>query len=183
MLSHAFSARITGHWPTCGSQSANFLEPRRDLGAANYCGLYSCGHFRNMPKPIFGSLWLIYDQVVRGILLAIISVLMVVPADAVRVFVVVEEPLAAQRVEGVALDPTGAPISGLTVSDCSPNWAGVLRETTTDSNGRFRFSRRQGKSIYFLRFDHPNFNPLGLRLKLDVRATQRGIVARPDIGG
>jgi hypothetical protein len=120
---------------------------------------------------------------VRGVLLAAISLLAVAPAVAVRTFVVIEDPFVAQRVDGVVLDSTDSPISGMTVSDCSPKWIKVLRETTTDSNGRFHFSRLQGKSTYFLRFDHPLWNPLGLRLKLDRRAPQPGIVARPEIGG
>jgi hypothetical protein len=94
-----------------------------------------------------------------------------------------EEPLPAQRVEGVVLDPVDEPIPDMTVSDCTPEWAAVLRTTTTDSKGRFRLSRQPGKSVYYLRFDHRLFNPLGLKLKLDKNAPQRGIIARPHIGG
>lgn len=105
------------------------------------------------------------------------------PANAVRELVVLEELQPAQRVEGVVLDPSGAPIADATVTDYSRDWAGVLRSTTTDSKGRFRFSRQHGKKIYFLRLDHPSFNPLQLRLKLEKNAPQRGITARPQIGG
>jgi hypothetical protein len=59
----------------------------------------------------------------------------------------------------------------------------VLRSTRTDEQGRFHFSRKLGKSMYYLRFDDPLWNPLGLKLKVDEHAPQRGIVAKPQIGG
>jgi hypothetical protein len=115
--------------------------------------------------------------------IAIVSAFFATSASAVREFVILDEPLPAQRVEGVVLDPGGAPIPDMTVSDCAPEWAAVLRSTTTDSKGHFRLSREHGKSVYYLRFDHRLFNPLGLRLTLDKNASERGITARPHIGG
>jgi len=109
--------------------------------------------------------------------------LLVVSAGAVREFVVLDEPQPAQRVEGVVLDPSESPIPEMTVTDRDSKWAVVLRSTKTDSQGRFHFSRELGKSIYYLRFDGRGWNPLGLKLKLDKRARQGGIVARPEIGG
>ena len=104
-------------------------------------------------------------------------------ARAVREFVVIDEPQRAQRVEGVVLDPSGAPIAFMKVSDCSQKWEPVLRTTLTDRSGRFRLSRHPGKTVYYLRFDHPLWNPLGLTLKLDKKAPQRGITALPEVGG
>ena len=71
----------------------------------------------------------------------------------------------------------------MTVTDRTEEWVAVLRSTTTDSKGHFRFSQQGGKSIYYLRFDSASFNPLQLRLKLDKNAPQRAITARPEIGG
>jgi hypothetical protein len=71
----------------------------------------------------------------------------------------------------------------MTVTDRTEGWVAVLRSTTTDDTGHFRFSRQRGKSVYYLYFHHPSFNELELRLKLDKHATQRGITARPHIGG
>jgi hypothetical protein len=102
---------------------------------------------------------------------------------AVRELVILEELQPAQQVEGVVLDPSGAPIAGMTVTDRTEGWVAVLRTTTTDSKGRFRFSQERGKSVYYLRFDHALFNPLQLRLKVDKSATQRAITAKPQIGG
>lgn len=101
---------------------------------------------------------------------------------AVREILQIETPQPAQQVEGVVLDPSGAPISDLTVADCTANWAAVLRSTKTDSKGHFHFSRQSGKKLYYLRFDHPMFNPLELKLKLDKKAA-KGITAKPEIGG
>jgi hypothetical protein len=71
----------------------------------------------------------------------------------------------------------------MTVTDRTEGWVAVLRSTTTDSNGHFRFSSQRGKSVYYLRFDHALFNPLQLKLKLDRKAPQRAIIAKPEIGG
>ena len=119
----------------------------------------------------------------RWIVLTALLISAGTPARAVREFVVIDAPFIAQQVEGVLVDPSGAPIPWATVSDCSIGWASVLRTTTTGSEGRFHLSRRAGRGVYFLRFDHPAFNPLGLKLKIDKNTAQRGIVARPNIGG
>lgn len=117
------------------------------------------------------------------ITIAIAWALVATPGSAVRELVILNDPLPAQHVEGVVLDLTGAPIEGIRVSDCTPEWASVLRSTITDSHGRFRLSRKHGKSIYYLRFDHRSFNPLMLKLKVDKHAPEPGITARPEIGG
>jgi hypothetical protein len=71
----------------------------------------------------------------------------------------------------------------MTVTDRTENGAAVLRTTKTDRKGYFHFSSQRGKTVYCLRFDHPLFNPLQLTLKLDKHAPQRGITAKPEIGG
>jgi hypothetical protein len=119
----------------------------------------------------------------RVAVIAVICAFFVSSAKAVRELVTIDELQPAQRVEGDVLDPSGAPIPNMTVTDRSKEWVAVLRSTTTDRNGHFRFSLQRGKSVYYLRFDNPLFNPLQLRLKLDKKAPQRGITARPEIGG
>ena len=119
----------------------------------------------------------------RPIAIALTLALLSVSANAVRELVEIEELQPAERLEDVVLDPSGAPIPDMTVTDRTDGWAAVLRSTTTDSKGHFRFSQQRGKSVYNLRFEHPLFNPLQLRLKLDKKAPQRGIIARPRIGG
>ena len=66
------------------------------------------------------------------ITVAFICVLLVISAKAVRELVEIEEPQPAQQVEGFVLDPSGAPIEGMTVTDRSEEWGTLLRSTTTD---------------------------------------------------
>ncbi len=81
------------------------------------------------------------------------------------------------------LDPSGGAIPDMTVTDRTEDGVTVLRTTKTDIKGHFHFESQRGKKKYCLRFDHPLFNPLQLTLKLDKHAAQRGITARPQIGG
>ena len=118
----------------------------------------------------------------RAAAIAITCVVLITSAVAVRQLVTIEESQPARHVEGVVVDPSGAPISDMVVTDRSDQWAAVLRTTTTDSKGRFRFSHQSGKTVYYLQFDHPLFNPLRLRLKLDKNAPDRLVVKAP-IGG
>ena len=119
----------------------------------------------------------------RVITIALACTFFAASAMAVCQLVVIEEPQPAQRVEGVALDTNGNPIPDMTVTDRTEDGAAVLRTTKTDSKGHFHFPSQRGKSAYCLRFDHPLWNPLQLTLKLDEHAAQRGITARPQIGG
>jgi len=115
--------------------------------------------------------------------IALVWIFLVTSAKAVRELVELEEIQHAQRVEGVVLDPSGAPISDMTVTDRTENWGAVLRSTTTDSKGHFRFTKQPGKNLYYLRFDNVLFNPMQLKLQLDKKAAQRGITVNPYIGG
>jgi hypothetical protein len=120
-------------------------------------------------------------QRVIGIALGFIC--LAASASAVRELVIVQRPQLAQRVEGVVLDFNGDPIAGMTVTDRTLDGVAVLRTTTTDAKGHFHFSTQGGKSVYCIRFDHPLWNPLQVTIKLDKHAHQRGITARPEIGG
>jgi hypothetical protein len=119
----------------------------------------------------------------RAAAIAVICAFFVPSAKAVRELVIIDELQPAQRVEGVVLDPSGAPIPNMTVTDRTEEWVAVLRSTTTDRNGHFRFSSQRGKSVYYLHFENALFNPLQLRLKLDKKARQPAITVRPPIGG
>jgi hypothetical protein len=117
------------------------------------------------------------------IVIGLVCAFFVRPAKAVRQIVVIDEPQLAQRVEGFVLDPSGNPIPDMTVTDRTDNCEAVLRTTTTDSKGHFHFPWQRGKTVYCLRFDHAAWNPLQMTLKLDKHAVQRGITAKPEIGG
>jgi Carboxypeptidase regulatory-like domain len=120
----------------------------------------------------------------RGVLaIALTCAFFATSAKAVRELVIIDEPQPAQRVEGVVLDPSGAPIPDVTVTDRSEDGVAILRSAKTDDKGHFRFSAQRGETVYRLRFDHPLFNPLQVKLKVDRNTPQRGITARPEIGG
>src|SRR5215469_9679648 len=95
-----------------------------------------------------------------ALIVFLIYTVLIPAAVAVREIVVIEEPQPARQVDGVVLDPSGAPISGMTVTDRTEDEATVLRSTRTDEQGRFHFSKKRAKTLYYLRFDHPLFNPL-----------------------
>ena len=125
-----------------------------------------------------------HNLLVRQVLtVTFIWVLLVTSASAVRELVEIETPQPSQRVEGIVLDPSGAPIEGMTVTDRSDDWGAVLRSTTTDKRGHFRFSAESSKTLYYLRFDHALFNPLQLKLKLDKKAKNSAITVAAPIGG
>ena len=107
----------------------------------------------------------------------------VASAKAVRELVIIEPSQLAQRVEGVVIGPDDDPIADITVTDRTEDCIAVLRTTKTDSKGHFHFPVQRGKNLYCLRFDHPLWNPLQLKLKIDKHAPERGITARPEIGG
>ena len=117
------------------------------------------------------------------IAVATVWVLLVISAKAVRELVQINEPQPSQRVEGIVLDPSGAPIEGLTVTDRSENWGAVLRSTNTDKSGHFRFAAHPNKTLYYLRFEHALFNPLQLKLTLEKKARNRAITVKVPIGG
>lgn len=119
----------------------------------------------------------------RLVAIALACSFLVPTAAAVRELVIIDEPQLAQKLEGVVLDPTGAPIPDMIVTDRTENCVAVLRSAKTDSRGHFHFSTQHGKTVYCLRFDHPLWNPLQLRVKLDKHAPRRGITAKPEIGG
>jgi len=115
--------------------------------------------------------------------IALTCAFFVLPSMAVRELVIIDEPQLAQRLEGDVLDPNGDPIAEMTITDRTANCVAVLRSTKTDSRGHFQFPTQRGKKVYCLRFDHPLWNPLQLTVKLDKHALQRGITAKPHIGG
>jgi len=118
----------------------------------------------------------------RLVTLALACAFFVPTAMVVRELVIIDEPQLAQKVEGVVLDPTGAPIPDMTVTDRTENGVAVLRSVRTDGLGRFHFSTQHGKTVYCLRFDHLLWNPLQLTIKLDKHAPHQGITAKPEIG-
>jgi len=82
----------------------------------------------------------------RVIVIALTCAFFVVSAKAVRELVVMERPELSQRVEGIVLDPSGAPIPDMIVTDRAENGVAVIRTTKTDSKGHFHFPSQRGKT-------------------------------------
>jgi hypothetical protein len=119
----------------------------------------------------------------RALVIAITCLFLVASGMAVRQLVIIEEPQPARHVEGIVVDPSGAPIPDMTVTDCDDQWDTILRTTKTDSKGHFHFSSQPGKAIYYLHFENALFNPLQLKLTLDKKSHAHGIVVKAPIGG
>src|SRR5882762_5093967 len=118
-------------------KSSRGLKPR--IFSSLYAGLKASSTVPGGAEP--GLTTGAYNVSVRKIAaVAFLLTFFVASANAVRELVVIEALQPAQRVEGVVLDPAGAPIADMTVADCAPEWGGALRRTTTHSSGHFRFS-------------------------------------------
>ena len=109
-------------------------------------------------------------------------------AVAQMAIVEIEEPQFAKSVAGIVMDPSHAPIGGVTVEMRSEDWKKVLRTTGTDENGRFRFrSRGKGRlrfparstTVYYLEFSRSGFNRVRLKLQRDKKAKPVIMVEMP----
>ncbi|HVV46311.1 MAG TPA: hypothetical protein VHC72_13955 [Bryobacteraceae bacterium] len=109
--------------------------------------------------------------------LFMVMALLTTVANAGREFIIREKPLKARQLEGVVLGPDHLPVPDLTVSDCTENWRDVLRAVKTDNNGHFSLPPQSGKMTYFIRFDSINLQPLGLKVRLDKKSREHGIIA------
>lgn len=91
----------------------------------------------------------------------------------------IEQPQSAKAVAGVVVDPSGAPLSGVTVEERSEDWKAVLRSTETDENGRFHFKPSQNKTVYYLYLSRYGFNWLRIKLQLSKTAKSPLVVKMP----
>ena len=82
----------------------------------------------------------------------------------------IEKPQLSKSVGGLVTDPVGTVVSGVSVEEWTAGWKKFVRATHTDNNGRFYLQPEQGKTIYYLQFQSPGFDPLRLKLKVDPEA-------------
>jgi hypothetical protein len=122
------------------------LDRHASGDAQGQCAISPCSrHF----DPFLAGMVVMADtrSVQRVAAIAVICAFFVTYVKAVRELVQIDEFQPAQRVEGVVLDPSGAPIPNMTVTDRTEGWVAVLRSTTTDRKGHFRFSSQRRKSV------------------------------------
>lgn len=115
--------------------------------------------------------------------LGAIAILLLMARDVHAVYetVTIEKPFHARSVSGVVVDPSGAPVSGVTVDDCDPSFERVVRSTTTAENGSFDLPKDK-KSVHYLSFRARGFNPLRITVVLRTFAHANFRVKLP-IGG
>jgi hypothetical protein len=78
-----------------------------------------------------------------------------------------EKVQLARSLTALVHDPTGSPIPGVLVEECSSDWKESLRSTKTDTAGGFSFAPVKGRSVYYLQLKMNGFNPLRIHVKVD----------------
>ena len=74
---------------------------------------------------------------------------------------------------GEVRDTTGAPLSGATVKEVSPDWETVLQSTKTDGVGHFAMPPQSKAKIHYLVFTFPLCNQLRVRVKIDKKSNKQ----------
>jgi hypothetical protein len=73
----------------------------------------------------------------------------------------------ARVLGAVVRDASGAPVEGMLVEECTPDWKTLLRSTKTDANGKFAFPRDTGGPVHYFQFTGSGFDPFRVRMKMD----------------
>ena len=72
--------------------------------------------------------------------------------------------------KGLVVYPNGEPIKGARVTELTSDWKTKVRETSTDSEGRFSLAPVKGRKVYYLEITVPGrsgVNPLHVSVKID----------------
>jgi hypothetical protein len=99
------------------------------------------------------------------------------PARAGVELLILEKPMQAEKLAGVVVDSTGAPVSGVTIEDCNSAFDRVLQSTTTDATGHFAFPAAKIGTTHHLHVQMNGFDPMHItvimkrpaRAKLHIR--------------
>jgi hypothetical protein len=73
----------------------------------------------------------------------------------------------ANSLSATITSPEGKPVVGSDVQEMSPHWQEVLRTTTTDASGTFKFEPENGQKVYWFRIYSHSFHTLWFRMKVD----------------
>ncbi|MGA2834302.1 MAG: carboxypeptidase-like regulatory domain-containing protein [Terracidiphilus sp.] len=103
-----------------------------------------------------------------GVRLGIFAFLFIfaLPALAGVELLILEKPMCAEKLAGVVVDSTGAPVSGVTIEDCDPAFNRVLLSTTTDSTGHFAFLEAKTGTTHYLHVQANGFDPMRITVVL-----------------
>ena len=117
-----------------------------------------------------------------GIVAFGIALVIGLPAFAEYTVVRYEKPIHAHHLEGIVVDPGGAPLPGVAVEDVDETAGKVLARATTDGQGRFAFAGAKPGTTHFLHLKARGFNPLEIVIKIG-RLPRHDILLKMPIGG
>jgi len=87
-------------------------------------------------------------------------------SQAQLVLITFDHPFQAQKLTGVALDPSGASVMGVLIEDCDPTFKRDRKSVWTDENGRFAFRRSNAGTTNYLRVSRNGFDPMRMIVQL-----------------
>jgi hypothetical protein len=77
------------------------------------------------------------------------------------------------QLSGEVRDPSGAPLSGATVEEVSPDWKIVFQNTKTDTEGHFAMTPSTRRRLYYVVVTLPGFNSVRMRVRIDASSTKQ----------
>jgi len=82
------------------------------------------------------------------------------------VLITFDHPFQAQKLAGVALDPSGTSVMGVLIEDCDPTFKRVRKSAWTDEDGRFAFRRGRAGTTHYLRVSRDGFDPMRMIVQI-----------------
>jgi hypothetical protein len=75
-----------------------------------------------------------------------------------------------KALKGLVAYPNDEPVKGARVTELKSDWKTEVRETRTDSEGRFRLAPAKGRKVYYLEITVPGMsgvNPFRVSVKIN----------------
>jgi hypothetical protein len=111
------------------------------------------------------------QRTARGIALCLLFLSVSPHPQAQIVLITFDHPFQAQKLAGVAVDPSGASVMGVLIEDCDPTFKKVRTSAWTDENGRFAFRRWRPGGTHYLRVHKDGFDPMQMIVHLKSSAS------------
>jgi hypothetical protein len=110
-------------------------------------------------------------RIARGIALSFLFLGVSPHSKAQLVLITFDHPFEAQKLAGVAVDPSGASVMGVLIEDCDPTFKKVRRSAWTDENGHFALRRGRTGTTHYLRVSRDGFDPMQMIVQLKPSAS------------
>jgi hypothetical protein len=75
-------------------------------------------------------------------------------------------PFQAQKLAGIAVDPSGSSVMGVLIEDCDATFKRVRASTRTDENGHFALHGSRLGGTHYLRVSKDGFDPMQMTVDL-----------------